>query len=543
MFRQSCYLSRLLPLIPLLTVTFALPASEQRPNVVLIVADDLGYGDLGCYGATRVKTPNIDRLAQEGVRCTDAQASASICQPSRYSILSGEYASRITMNGTYQTYFRDGQTTLPSLLRSAGYATAIIGKWHNGFGRRGEPDYNQPDFIGNTRSAESWTPLDIGFDSFFGLPRSHNEPPLVFVETTQDTNGKAYLRVVDGDPADPIILHPTEKDVKKRRKDDLGHGFSTGATKAHAARDPERIDLMLTDHAVSYLQGRSAEQPFFLYLPFTAPHVPIAPAKEFRGSSTAGPYGDFIQQLDACVGRITTVLSDRGLDQNTLIIITSDNGGLYLGKNETPYLGNAQAHRPNGPLQGQKTDCWEGGHRVPLIVRWPAGGVPAGATCDELIGLTDVMATVAAATATPIPAQVAQDSLDILPLLKAPTTHPGIRREMVIKGTKGYMLRSTDDQGHAWAFLPMRGTGGETVIDLPNAGQWGQLYRTLGFTNSDITTDRVTGRGRIHDAAPGQQLYDLNADVTQLVNVAVQYPEIAARLDARLKALVNSNNQ
>jgi arylsulfatase A len=529
-------------LVSLLTGVIALPAADQRPNVVLIVADDLGYGDLGCYGATRIKTPNIDRLAQEGVRCTDAQASAAVCQPSRYSILTGEYASRIKKQGIYQTYFREDQTTLPSLLRSAGYATAIIGKWHNGFGRGAEPDYNQPNFAPAIPGASAWTPLDIGFESFFGLPRSHNEPPSVFIETVQNAQGVTYLRVVDGDPADPIILHPTEKDPKKRRKDDHGHGFSTGAIKAHAARDPKRIDLVLTDHAVSYLQGRSADQPFFLYLPFNAPHVPIAPAPEFQGTSAAGLYGDFIQQLDACVGRITTTLVDRGLAQNTLLIVTSDNGGLYQGKNVTPYLGNVQAHLPNGSLQGQKTDCWEGGHRVPLIIRWPAGGIPAGTTCAPLIGLTDVIATVAAATGTPLPAKAARDSLDMLPLLKAPATFPQIRREMVIQGTKGYMLRSTDDQGHAWAFLPMRGTGGETVIDQPNAGQWGQLYRNLGFTNSDIMLDQVTGRGRILDAAPGQQLYDLNADVTQRVNVAIQYPEVTALLDARLKSLLDPNN-
>ena len=525
-------------LASIMTVMVGLPAAEQRPNVVLIVADDLGYGDLSCYGSQRVKTPHIDRLAQEGVRCTDAQASASVCQPSRYSILTGEYASRIVKKGTYQTYFRPDQITLPGLLQSRGYATAAIGKWHNGFGRGGEPDYNRPNFVANTPGSKAWTPLDIGFETFFGLPRSHNEPPSIFVETSLDSNGKAFLRVVDGDPADPIVVHPTEKDAKKRRPDDLGHGFSTGGAKAHAARVPEQIDPLLTDHAVTYLQGRSPEQPFFLYLPFNAPHVPITPGVDFKGSSQAGPYGDFIQQLDACVGRITATLAARNLDRNTLIVFTSDNGGLYLGGNETPYVDNAQAHRPNGILQGQKTDCWEGGHRVPLIVRWPAGGIPAGATCDPLIGLTDLMATIAAATGSPIPAHVAMDSQNQLPQLKTPNSNLALRREMLVQGTKGFMLRATDENGRNWAFLPMRGTGGETVIDDPKAWQWGQLYRNLRFINSDITIDAATGKGLIKADAPGQQLYDLSADVTQQTNVALQYPELVARLDARLKILM-----
>ncbi len=530
--------NRLWSLMLVLILAVALPASEPRPNVIVIMTDDLGYGDLGCYGATRVKTPYIDRLAHDGVRCSDAHSAAAISPLSAYSVLSGEYSNRVVRKGTYQTYFREQQVTLPGLLHAAGYITAFIGSWHTGFGRGAEPDYNRPDLLANVPGASAWTPLDLGFESFFGLPRSHDEPPAVCVETTRDALGKTFLRVVAGDPADPLVIHPPEKNPNRRRPDDFGQGYSTGASKAHAARNPAQIDPLLTDHAVDFLEQRAPGEAFFLMVSFTAPHVPVIPAATFRGSSQAGAYGDIIQQLDACVGRITTTLALRDLDRNTLLVFTSSNGGFYVGKKDTAYLDQAQIHRPNGILQGQKTDCWEGGHRIPLIVRWPAGRIPADTICDRLIGLVDLPATIAAACGLSIPEGAAVDSLDQLPLLKEPVLHPPIRREMLIQGSQGFMLRATDEQGRPWAFLPMRGTGGETVVDSTPTIPWGQPYKTLRFINSDIVLDAGTGRSRIRTDAPGQQLYDLTADVSQQVNVAMQYTDWAARLDTRLKELL-----
>jgi arylsulfatase A len=391
-------------------VLHAADTPATKPNILLIVADDLGYGDLGCYGATKIKTPNIDRLAGEGVRFTDAHAPAAVCQPSRYAILSGTYFMRAQRQGQQTLYFHEGQVTLPSLLKSAGYRTAAIGKWHLGFGRGGEPDYNADLKPG---------PLEIGFDSFFGCPRTHNEPPLVFVENH---------RVVGLDPADPLRIIPHDAVVKRGLKD-WGWGASEGAKAAHAARPQERIDLILADKAAQIIAERR-DQPFFLYLAFLAPHVPIAPAPEFQGTSQAGSYGDFIQQLDACVREVLSALKAQGLADNTLVIFTSDNGAVLHG--EALQAG----HRANGVLLGQKTDAWEGGHRVPFIARWP-DHIPAGTKCDRLLGLTDLMATIAAAANVPMPVGAAPDSLNQLPALTNPAKAPVIRDEMLAQATGG----------------------------------------------------------------------------------------------------------
>lgn len=478
----------------LATAARATPAA--CPNVIVIVADDLGYGDLGCYGATRLSTPNIDRLAAGGVRCTDAHAPAAVCQPSRYAILSGEYLFRAQLPGNMALYFRDGQVTLPGLMQSAGYRTAAIGKWHLGFGRGKSPDYNAELSPG---------PLDIGFDSFFGCPRTHNEPPFVFVENR---------RVAGHDPSDPIRIVPA-KDTKAG----WGHGISEGAAKAHAMRPQDRIDLILADKAADFI-GAAKPEPFFLYLAFLAPHVPIAPAGEFRGLSTAGAYGDFIQQLDACVGKVLEALEARGLADDTLVIFTSDNGGLYLRD------ALVAGHRPNGALLGQKTDAWEGGHRVPFIARWP-GRLPAGETCNRLIGLTDVLATAAAAAGIPIPPDGGADSLDQLPVLMAPRTAPAARTEMLIQGTGGYALRQGD-----WVYLPKRGSLGFTV-QVPPVTPWGQPYASMAVTTSD-----VDDRGAIRPDAPPAQLYDLASDPSQTRNVVGEHPKRAAGMDAALAAFL-----
>lgn len=470
-------------------------AGETRPNILLIVADDLGYGDLGCYGATKIKTPCIDRLAEGGVQLTDAHSPAAVCQPSRYAILSGTYLMRARRKGQQTLYFHEGQVTLPGLLKLAGYRTAALGKWHLGFGRNTEPDYNAELKPG---------PLEVGFDSFFGCPRTHNEPPFVFVENH---------RVVGLDPADPIQII-----AAKDTREGWGHGISTGAKKAHAARPQDRIDLILADKAVQFI-NRKSEQPFFLYLAFLAPHVPIAPAPEFQGTSRAANYGDFIQQLDACVGKVLDALKTQGLTDNTLVIFTSDNGGLYI---QEPLVAG---HRPNGPLLGQKTDAWEGGHRVPFIASWP-GRIPVRAQCGRLLNLTDLMATLAAAAGIPIPPGAAPDSLNQWPTLLAPKSSPAIRTEMLVQGTGGYALR----QGE-WVYLPKQGSCGFTV-QVPPGPLWGVPYAKMGTTNSDIDS-----AGGIKPGAPPEQLYYLGNDPAQSKNVAPDHPDRCATMRTRLEEL------
>jgi arylsulfatase A-like enzyme len=492
-------------IIPFVSVLINQTAIAEKPtsgpNVVIILADDLGYGDLGCYGATRIKTPNIDRLAGEGVRFTDAHSPAAVCQPSRYAILSGTYYMRAQRQGQQTLYFHEGQVTLPSLLKSKGYRTAAIGKWHLGFGRSSEPDYNAELKPG---------PQEIGFDSFFGCPRTHNEPPFVFVENH---------RMVGFDATDPIRIVPHEEVVKRGLKD-WGWGISEGAAKAHAARPENQIDLILADKAVQWIKQKD-EKPFFLYLAFLAPHVPISPAPGFQGTSQAGTYGDFIQQLDACVGQVLNALKAEGLADNTLVIFTSDNGAVLHAD------ALAASHRANSNLLGQKTDAWEGGHRVPFIARWPSF-IPAGTQCNRMLCLVDLMATIAAATRVPLPAGAAPDGLNQLLAITDPVQAPAIRTEMIAQGTGGFAIRQGD-----WVYLPRQGSCGMTV-QVPTGVQWGQPYPALGLTNSDVDPE-----GKIKPGAPPAQLYNLRPDFRQATNLFYAEPDTAKRLADRLKYLLN----
>ena len=502
-------------------------AEPAKPNIVLIVADDLGCGDLSCYGATKIKTPNIDRLAAEGLRLTDAHAPAAVCNPSRYALLSGTYMLRAKPHGDYQLWFHEGQDTLPSVLKSAGYRTACIGKWHNGFGRGAEPDYNAELKPG---------PLEIGFDYFFGLPRSHNEPPFVFVENH---------RVYKWDAADPIRIIPHSEVVQRGLKDpavaehlknfkvseaelvkkglkDWGWGISEGGKAAHDARPNEHIDDILATKAVDFI-GTNKSQPFFVYLPFQAPHVPITPSREFQGTSQAGDYGDYIQQLDDCVGKVLDHLQTQGLSDNTLVFLSSDNGGLYLGE---PLKAG---HHCNASLLGQKTDAWEGGHRVPFIARWP-GRIPTSTVGSQLFDLTDVMATLAAAAKIRLPEGAAPDSLDQLQVLLHPTVTPAVRTELLSQGTGGYVLRQSD-----WVYIPKQGSSGMTV-QMPPGQPWGQPYANMGVTNSDITA-----QGKVKPDAPADQLYNLRDDPSEKTNVTLQHPERAKAMRARLDEILGKS--
>ena len=463
-----------------------------KPNILLIVADDLGYGDTGCYGATKVQTPRIDRLAGEGVRFTDAHSVCGVCNPSRYSILSGTYLWHAKRKNDYSLYFHEGQVTLPSLLKSAGYRTQALGKWHNGFGRNGDPDWNGELTPG---------PLEIGFNHFFGTPRTHNEPPQVFVEDH---------RVVGLDPADPIRIDKTQG----------AHGVMTGGAKALAARPDERIDFIMADKASAFISEQKTDTPFFLYLAFASPHVPIDPDPAFRGKSQAGLYGDYVQQLDHCVGRVLDALQKQGLADNTLILFTSDNGGVYHAD------ALAAAHRCNGELLGQKTDAWEGGHRIPLLARWP-GHIPAGSVRKALVTQVDLMATFAEALGITLPAGASPDGASEWAAFTDPAKAPAHRAETVFLGTAGFALRQGD-----WVYLPKQGSCGMTTPEQ-KPKPWGLPWPKLGFKNSD-----VDDQGQIKPGAPAAQLYNLKDDPDETVNVISQHTEIALKLAARLEALV-----
>ncbi|MEI6712996.1 MAG: sulfatase-like hydrolase/transferase [Verrucomicrobiota bacterium] len=485
--------TRLLQAATLLWLTpfgFAQPA-VARPNIVLIVADDLGYRDLGCYGATRIQTPRIDQLASDGVRFTDAHSVCAVCNPSRYSILSGTYFWHAKRKADYSLYFHDGQVTLPSLLKSAGYQTAALGKWHNGFGRAPEPDWNAELKPG---------PIEIGFDSFFGTPKTHNEPPLVFVEDHQ---------VVGLDPTDPISIDKTQGP----------HGTMSGGAKAQAARVDDQIDFVMARKAAEFFARQTSEKPFFLYLAFAAPHVPINPAPEFRGKSGAGLYGDYIQQLDHCTGLVLDALSKHGFADNTIVLFTSDNGGMY--HRDALEAG----HRTNGELLGQKTDGWEGGHRVPLIASWP-GHTPRGAVRKELFSQVDFMATLAEATGVKLPEGASPDGASELLSFTKPAQAAPNRTEAVFLGTAGFVLR----QGE-WVYLPKQGSAGMTAPERKEK-PWSQSYAKMGFVNSDIDET-----GQVKDGAPVDQLYHLGNDIGQSRNLTLDQPERAEAMRVRLEEL------
>jgi arylsulfatase A-like enzyme len=402
-------------------------AAAAGPNVVVILADDIGYGDLGCYGATAVKTPNLDRLARGGMRFTDAHAPAAVCTPTRYGLMTGRYpwrhgpGSRI-LSGVAPLCIAPGTETVATLLRRAGYATAAVGKWHLGLGE-GPTDYNREINPG---------PRDVGFDRSFIIPATGDRVPCVYVEDH---------RVVGYDPGDPIRVSygaPVGDEPTGTRNPELlkvkpsrGHdntivngisriGFMSGG-KAARWKDEDMADV-ITGKAVAFLE-QNRGRPFFLYFATHDAHVPRVPHPRFRGTSRHGTRGDAIQELDASVGEILAALDRLGLSGSTLVLFGSDNGGVMDNGYQDGSADDTSGHRCNGPLRGEKGSLYEGGNRVPFLARWP-GKVPAGKTSAELVCLVDLLATFAALTGQALPDGAGPDSVNLLPALlsEAPAT-------------------------------------------------------------------------------------------------------------------------
>jgi arylsulfatase A-like enzyme len=437
-------LKRILLIISLffsvLSLTDAVEA--ERPNILFILSDDVGYGDLGCYGATLAKTPHLDRLAREGCRFTDAHSPASMCTPTRRALLTGSYSWRQSagaaiLDGNAPLCIPQGALTLPSLLKRAGYITAVIGKWHLGLGVKGGPDWN-----GEIKPG----PLEIGFDRAFIMPATGDRVPCVYVENH---------RVVGLDPADPIQLsyrekvggEPTGKDnpdlLKLKSRDGRGHnntivngiariGWMTGGKSARWV-DEEMADTFAAKTITFIEQHRSS--PFFIYLATHGIHAPQAPHPRFKGAGRCGTRGEALAELDDTVGQVLATLDRLGLAGKTLVVFTSDNGGV----DEDGYESIINpAHRCNGALRGSKGTQFEGGHRVPFIARWP-GRIEPGSENGELIALTDMCATFAALTGVDLPADAALDSMNVLPALLG-QSHPQAARETFIAhgaGTHG----------------------------------------------------------------------------------------------------------
>jgi arylsulfatase A-like enzyme len=485
-------------------------SDDQRasPNVVIIFADDLGYGDLNCYGATRLRTPNIDRLAREGRSFLDAHSASAVCTPSRYALLTGEYPHR--KNLSKPVFLKTGlvidtrQQTLASIMSDAGYATACIGKWHLGFGEQA------PDWNGELKPG----PLEVGFDYYFGVPVVNSHPPFVFVENH---------KVVGLVPDDPFVFGrkaQTRVFPEKMGIDQIG-----GAEAAHALYDDEAVGTVLTERAVDWIANHK-DAPFFLYLATTNIHHPFTPAARFRGTSQCGRYGDFVHELDWIVGEVMGALEDQGVADETLVIFTSDNGGMFNVGGQDAW---AAGHHMNGDLLGFKFSAWEGGHRVPFIARWP-GEIQAGSRSNQLICNIDLLATLAALTGGTLRPGQARDSVNMLPALTGDPAEP-LRKTLVLAASKPSHLAIRQGK---WMYIGARGGGGFTAAKRGAHAFGGPAAITyIGRANSDIQD------GKIRPDAPPAQLYDLDNDLSQTTNVYWQHLAVVRELSELLRSYMS----
>ncbi|MGD9645196.1 MAG: arylsulfatase [Pirellulales bacterium] len=477
------------------TTTTRADDRPRTPNIVIIYADDMGYGDLAVQNpGSKIPTPNLDRLASEGMRFTDAHSSSGICTPSRYALLTGGFHWRKfhdIVNSFGPSVLDDAELTLPELLKAQGYRTACIGKWHLGWNWQAikRPGASEPDKkTGYPPDAFGWSrpipggPLAHGFDYYFGddVP---NFPPYAWIEND---------RLLEA-PSDPLTITPeTAEGSWEARPGPMCAGWDFYA-----------VVPKLTARTVEWIgQQRASDTPFFLYVPLNSPHAPIVPTPEFRGRSQAGGYGDYMIQTDDNVGRILRALDDAGLAENTLVIFTSDNGPERYAYERVRRF----QHRSAGPLRGLKRDLWEGGHRVPFVVRWP-GHVAAGSVNDGLVSQVDIMATLAAVVGAELPAGAAPDSFNLLSVLTAGAASP---RESIVHNTKanGYALR------HGQWLLVAAPSGGISQVPA-----W--FDRENGYTADDLAGE----------------LYDLNQDLGQHHNLYAEMPGKVAELESLLSQI------
>jgi len=490
-------------LVALLTVLPATALAQTRPNVVLIYMDDLGYGDPSSYGATKVKTPNIDRLAREGLRFTDAHSPAGTCTPSRYPLMTGEYAFRRKgtgiLPGDAALIVDPGRTTLPSVMKKAGYVTGIVGKWHLGLGPQGGPDWNGEIVPG---------PLDVGFDSAFIMAATGDRVPTVYIENR---------RVVGLDPRDPITVSYQKKVgdwPTGRENPDLltmhpshGHdmtivngisriGWMTGG-KTALWKDEDMADLF-TSKAVAFIEQQVEQRrgtPFFLYFATHDLHVPRVPHPRFAGSSGMGPRGDALLEGDWSVGVILETLDRLKIASNTMVIFTSDNGPVVDDGYKDEAVAKLGGHTPAGPLRGGKGSNFEGGTRVPFVVRWPREVKPG--VSNALVSQVDLLASFTAFTGQKLTDADAPDSFDVMSALLGKA---GTGRDHLVQQA--------------------------TVLSL-REGTWKYIEPSKG-PRVTANTDIETGND------PGGQLYDLGRDLGERQNLAARLPERMKEMAARL---------
>lgn len=483
--------------------------AADRPNIIVIMADDLGYGDVSCYGAKAIQTPAIDQLAQEGARFTSGYCSASTCTPTRFSLLTGTYAFRQPGTGIAPpngpAIIKPGTETLPSILKRAGYATAVIGKWHLGLGSP------VPDWNGELKPG----PLDIGFDHCLLLPTTNDRVPQVFVEDR---------RVKNLDPADPLWVgdkipaadHPTGVSQRQTLKMDWSHGhnqtihngisrigFYTGGNKARF-RDEDLADAWVTE-SNRWIEANK-DHPFFLFFASQDIHVPRVAHERFQGKSRLGPRGDCILQFDWCVGELIKTLDRLQLADNTLVVLCSDNGPVLDDGYQDQAVEKLGDHQPAGSYRGGKYSVWEGGTRIPFIARWKGHIAPG--VSDEIVCTIDLAASLAAITGQTVAADGCLDSFDVsAALLGTP-------------GAKGrdHLLQQDNGSGN----FGLR------------AGDW-KLVRLEKRGKPQAVVSREDG------PLPGSKhsLYKLSSDPGERTDVSTTHPEILQRLISQLDKLVN----
>lgn len=474
-------------------------SEKQKPNVIVILADDMGFGDITAYNEeSAIPTPNLDDMAQEGIRFSNAHTPSAVCTPTRYSLLTGRYAWRSSLKsgvlwGYSPLLIETDRETIPSMLKQNGYHTAGIGKWHLGIGES-EPDYYLEDDAKGKNSGDDFGrlrpgPNEVGFDYFFGIPASLDMKPYLYIE-----NGK---------PLSP--LYGSLVDASKQRRIG-GEGFWR---KGQIAEGFVHQDVLptITDKAKDYIKSRSAAKdgkPFFLYFPLTAPHTPWLPSDEFIGKSKAGYYGDFAVQVDDVVGQIKATLKETGMDKNTLLVFTSDNGAHWTESDIKKYK-----HLANGSLRGQKADIYEGGHRVPLIVTWP-DNIPKNIKTEVPTTLTDLMATFAAIVGVTLENDEGPDSFNLLPTLLNKPSDQQARGPMIHHSYDGmFAIRDGD-----WKLIDGLGSG--------------------GFTSPV--------RGKAEKGEPNVQLYNLKDDPLESHDVASVNPKIVKELLAKLNIIRESGS-
>ena len=477
--------------------------AEALPNIVVILADDYGYGSAGCYGADDklIRTPNIDRLAREGRRFTDANTTSSVCSPTRYSVMTGRYCWRTSLThevlGTFSPlHIETNRLTLASLLKRQGYSTAAVGKWHLGYGAADDSPKWRTDYAAELSPG----PLDIGFDYHFGVPSNHGDLTGVYVEN----------RFVYGLRSGAIPAHMKASPIPDADNFKATYGpEDTESGKAKILdldaprRKNERVMPTLTDRAVRWLERQPKDTPFFLYFTPVAVHNPVTPDKDLAGQSAAGAYGDWIHELDRSVGGVLDALDRLGVTQNTLVVFTSDNGGVFKPEREdTPQtLAFKAGLTVNGTLKGGKHTVWEGGFKVPFIVRWPGKAKP-GSVCTQMISLADLLATTAAVVGEPLPAadRAAEDSVNILPAILGDPEAP-LRADLIVHSADGnFAIRRG----------PWKWIEGEPVDEVkPGA-------RKL----------------RADEYRP--QLYNTQADPSETRDVSAEHPEIVQDLRSLL---------